>query len=134
MGLTGGDGKPLRIHRRIIRTSFGSHRDRKRWFGGARGRIDPNHSPRVEGDHYLTAPTPAQRNALESIMEEAQGDLLCKALPPVVLSDDGLAELAVRGRSVPPADWFPAGGHSGTATVKAGGPCLTRLTLRLSPS
>ena len=93
-GLKGGDGKPLRIHRHMIRTSFESHRDRKNWFGSGRGRIDPNHSPRVEGDHYLTAATPAQKDALETIVEEAQGDVLRKALPPTVLSDDDLAELA----------------------------------------
>ncbi|MDF6066764.1 hypothetical protein H8R03_33230 [Streptomyces sp. JH010] len=94
VGLKGTDGKPLRIHRHSIRTSFESHRDRRAWFGSARGRIDPNHSPRVEGDHYLTAATPAQKDALETIVEEAQGDLLRKALPPTVLSDDDLAQLA----------------------------------------
>ncbi|MFI5822815.1 hypothetical protein ACIA8I_27525 [Streptomyces rishiriensis] len=93
-GLTSNDGKLLKIHRHVIRTSFESHRDRTKWFGSRRGRIDPNHSPRVEGDHYLTAATPAQKNALETIVEDAQGDLLRKALPPVVLSDDDLAELA----------------------------------------
>lgn len=93
-GLQSADGRPLRIHRHSIRTSFESHRERKIWFGSGRGRIDPNHSPRVEGDHYLTAATPAQKDALEAIVAQAQGDLLRKALPPTVLSDNDLADLA----------------------------------------
>ena len=51
-------------------------------------------APAVEGDHYLTAATPAQREALDTIIEDAQHDLLSKAHPPVVLADEDAAELA----------------------------------------
>jgi hypothetical protein len=77
----------LRIHRQRIRTTFHSHRDRRAWTGSARATIDPNHSPQVEGDSYLTAATPAQRAAVDEIITQAQGDLLRKAHPPVVLSE-----------------------------------------------
>lgn len=43
----------------------------------------PNHSPRVEGDHYLSATTPAQRRAVEEIIEDAQNDMLRRAQPPI---------------------------------------------------
>jgi hypothetical protein len=84
------------IDRRRIRTTYLSLRDRSRWHGSARSAIDPNHTPAVEGDHYLTAATPAQRDALDAIIEDAQHDLLGKACPPVVLADEDAAELAGR--------------------------------------
>jgi hypothetical protein len=56
--------------------------------------IDPNHSPQVEGDHYLTATTPAQRQVVDAIVEDAQHDLLRRAQPPVVLADEDAAALA----------------------------------------
>ena len=73
----------LSVDRRRIRTTYLSLRDRSRWHGSSRSAIDPNHSPAVEGDHYLTAATPAQREALDTIIENAQHDLLSKAHPPV---------------------------------------------------
>ena len=84
------------VDRRRIRTTYLSLRDRSRWHGSARSAIDPNHTPAVEGDHYLTAATPAQRDALDAIIEDAQHDLLGKACPPVVLADEDAAELAGR--------------------------------------
>ena len=84
----------LSVDRRRIRTTYLSLRDRSRWHGSSRSAIDPNHSPAVEGDHYLTAATPAQRAALDTIIEDAQHDLLGKACPPVVLADEDAAELA----------------------------------------
>jgi hypothetical protein len=57
-GLLDADGKPLKIHRSRIRTTFQSLRDKSSWAGRGRATIDPNHSPEVEGDHYLTATTP----------------------------------------------------------------------------
>ena len=33
-------------------------RNKRTWTGNARATIDPNHTPAVEGDHYLTATTP----------------------------------------------------------------------------
>lgn len=84
----------LSVDRRRIRTTFLSLRDRSRWHGSSRSAIDPNHTPAVEGDHYLTAATPAQRAALDTIIEDAQRDLLATAHPPAVLSDEDAAELA----------------------------------------
>ena len=48
----------------------------------------------MEGDHYLTATTPAQRDAVDAIIEDAQHDLLRRAHPPVVLIAEDAAELA----------------------------------------
>lgn len=87
LGLRDDQGGWLQIHRQRIRTTFHSHRDRRSWAGSTRATIDPNHSPQVEGDHYLTAATPAQQAALDDIIAQAQGDLLRKAHPPVVLSE-----------------------------------------------
>jgi integrase len=82
------------VDRRRIRTTYLSLRDRSRWHGSSRSAIDPNHTPAVEGDHYLTAATPAQREALDTIIEDAQHDLLSRSHPPVVLADEDAAELA----------------------------------------
>ena len=84
----------LSVDRRRIRTTYLSLRDRGRWHGSPRSAVDPNHTPAVEGDHYLTAATPAQRDAVDSIIEDAQHDLLGRAHPPVVLSGEDAAELA----------------------------------------
>jgi hypothetical protein len=84
----------LSVDRRRIRTTYLSLRDRSRWHGSSRSAIDPNHTPAVEGDRYLTAATPAQRAAVDTIIEDAQRDLLSKAQPPVVLADEDAARLA----------------------------------------
>jgi hypothetical protein len=88
------DGTPLKIHRSRIRTTFQSLRDKRGWAGRGRATIDPNHSPEVEGDHYLTATTPSQRRAIEAIVEDAQHDLLRKAHPPTVVTDEDAATVA----------------------------------------
>ena len=93
-GLTGDDGAALPIHRHRIRTTFESQRERSSWFGSSRALIDPNHSPRVEGDNYLTATTPAQRGAVDGIIQDAQNDLLRKSQPPMVLTGEQAADLA----------------------------------------
>jgi len=82
------------VDRRRIRTTYLSLRDRSHWHGSARSAIDPNHTPAVEGDNYLTATTPAQRAALETIVEDAQHDILSRANPPVILADEDAARLA----------------------------------------
>lgn len=92
--LLGDDGEPFRVHRHRIRTTFESHRDRRSWFGSGRAAVDPNHTPRVEGDHYLTAATPAQRHNAETLIEAAQADLLRRAHPPAVLTAGQAADLA----------------------------------------
>jgi hypothetical protein len=93
-GVTGDDGGPLKIHRSRIRTTHHAMRDKSAWTGRGRATIDPNHSPQVEGDHYLTATTPAQQQAIEAIVEDAQHDLFRRAHPPVVVSEEDAAELA----------------------------------------
>ncbi|WP_410570683.1 hypothetical protein [Amycolatopsis sp. cmx-4-61] len=92
--LLGDDGAPLQLHRHRIRTSFESLRDRQSWHGSARATIDPNHSPKVEGDNYLTVTTPGQQDSVDGIIESAQGDLVRKAQPPMLLTDEQTADLA----------------------------------------
>ena len=91
-----GQEQGVNVDRRRIRTTYLSLRDRSRWHGSSRSAIDPNHTPAVEGDHYLTAATPAQRDALDTIIEGAQHDLLSRFHPPAVLADEDAAELAGR--------------------------------------
>ncbi|MGW5146810.1 hypothetical protein [Rhodococcus koreensis] len=93
-GLVDVDGQPLKVHRARIRTTHHAMRSKRTWTGNARATIDPNHSPAVEGDHYLSANTPAQRQAVESIIEDAQHDLLRRAQPPTVISAENAAALA----------------------------------------
>ncbi|GAA3516178.1 hypothetical protein FHR32_008715 [Streptosporangium album] len=69
-------------------------RDRRAWTGQGRATIDPNHSPQVESDHYLTATTPSQQRAVEATIEDAQHDLLRRAHPPTVITDEDAAALA----------------------------------------
>jgi hypothetical protein len=76
------------------RTTHHSMRDKSSWAGRGRATIGPNHSPQVEGDHYLTAATPARQQAVETIVEDAQHDLLRRARPPLVLTDQDAADLA----------------------------------------
>lgn len=59
LGVTDAGGAPIQIHRHRIRTTFESHRDRSSWIGSRRSSIDPNHTPAVEGDRYLSAMTEA---------------------------------------------------------------------------
>lgn len=93
-GVTGDDGRPLKIHRARIRTTHHAMRDKTSWAGRSRALIDPNHSPAVEGDHYLSAATGYQRRAVEALVEDAQHDLLRRAHPPTVLADEDAAALA----------------------------------------
>ncbi|MFH8753946.1 hypothetical protein ACH4GK_42545 [Streptomyces rimosus] len=93
-GLLDDAGRPFPVHRQRIRTTFHSHRDRRTWSGSPRATIDPNYTPAVEGDHYLTAATPAQTTAVEKIIEEAQGDLVRRALAPTVLAEAETVALA----------------------------------------
>jgi hypothetical protein len=95
-GVLADTGQSLQIHGHRIRTTFESLRDRSGWRGSSRATIDPNHSPQVEGDHYLQVATPAQRAAVDSIIEEAQHDMIRRAQPPVILDTNDAADLAVR--------------------------------------
>ncbi|MBL3802969.1 hypothetical protein ICN76_000115 [Streptomyces sp. BRB081] len=92
--VVGNDGQPLKIHRSRIRTTHEAMRDKSAWTGSGRATIDPNHSPDVEGDHYLTATTPAQRHAVETVIEDAQHDMLRRAHPPTVITEEDAAALA----------------------------------------
>lgn len=82
----------LEVHRGRIRATYEERLARHGWTG--RTTIDPNHTARTEGDHYVTPTTPAQLDAVESIIEDGQADILRKALPPVVLTSEAAAELA----------------------------------------
>lgn len=93
-GLVGIDGQPLKIHRGRIRTTHHAMRSKSSWTGNARATIDPNHTAAVEGDHYLTATTPGQRHAVDTIIEDAQHDLLRRAHPPTVITEEDAAALA----------------------------------------
>lgn len=96
-GLANDDGSALKLHRHRIRTTFESARDRRTWFGSARATIDPNHTPAVEGDHYLSVTTPGQHSAVEGVIEEAQADLVRKiCAPQMLLGDEDAAEVAER--------------------------------------
>ena len=44
--------------------------------------------------HYLTATTPGQRHAVETIIEDAQHELLRRAHPPAVITEEDGAVLA----------------------------------------
>jgi len=92
--LTGQDGRPMKLHRSRIRTTHQSMRAKATWTGNPRATVDPNHSAQVEGDHYLTASTPAQQHAVEAIVEDAQHDLLRRAYPPAVIAEQDAAALA----------------------------------------
>lgn len=93
-GVADDNGATLKLHRHRLRTTHESMRERRAWKGSARATIDPNHSPRIEGDHYLSATTPAQRDAVEAIIEDAQHDLTRRARPPIVITDGQTAALA----------------------------------------
>lgn len=88
------DGHPLKIHRSRIRTTHQAMRDKSTWTGSGRATIDPNHTPAVEGDHYLTAATPSQQQAIETIVEDAQHDMLRRAHPPTVITEENAVALA----------------------------------------
>ncbi|KUM68218.1 hypothetical protein [Streptomyces curacoi] len=89
VALTDDLGTPFTIHRGRIRATYEEQLARRGWTG--RATIDPNHTPRTEGDHYVIPTTPAQLDAVESIIEDGQADLLRKALAPVVLTSEQAA-------------------------------------------
>lgn len=92
-GLLGDDGKPLLIWAHRVRTTYDAMRERRGWSGSRRATMDPNRSPQVEGDHYLRASTPRQRDIVDEVIVGAQNDMLRKAEPPVVLSGGDVEEL-----------------------------------------
>jgi hypothetical protein len=92
--LAADDGTVLKIHRGRVRTTHLAMRDRRAWSGQGRTTIDPNHSPQVEGDHYLSVTTASQQRVVEAIVEDAQHDLLRRAHPPAVVTDETAAALA----------------------------------------
>lgn len=87
-GLLDDAGAPLRLRFGAFRATYFARHDRH-WNGALR--IDPNHSARVEGDHYLAQGRPS--DPLEATIEAAQRDALRKAATaPLTLFD--AAELA----------------------------------------
>lgn len=93
-GVVGDDGEVLVFHRGRLRATYQHRRDRASWTG--RTTIDPNHSAQVEGDHYLSSHTPAQIDAIEGVIEDAQGDIRRRAEPPVVTDATDAAEFAAK--------------------------------------
>ncbi|MFE0055301.1 hypothetical protein [Streptomyces sp. NPDC059003] len=91
-GLVDDKGARLVIHGGRIRATFEERLARRGWTG--RTLIDPNHSPRTEGDHYATPTDPEQLDSIESIINDGQADILRKALPPVVLTTEQAAQFA----------------------------------------
>jgi hypothetical protein len=91
-GLMNDTGTPLVIHRGRIRATYDERLARRGWTG--RATIDPNHSARTEGDHYVTPTNPAQLDAIESIIEDGQAEVMRKSLAPVVLSSEKAAAFA----------------------------------------
>ncbi len=79
-------------HGRALGCAVARRTDRRAWTG--RTTIDPNHSAQVEGDHDLSSHTPAQLDAIEGIIEDAQGDIRRKAEPPTVTTSEDAAEFA----------------------------------------
>lgn len=92
MNLADDRGGRLEINRSRIRTTYEARLARRGWTG--RATIDPNHTSRTEGDHYVTPTTPAQLDAVVSIIEDGQADVLRKALPAVMVSSETAAEAA----------------------------------------
>lgn len=91
-GLLDDAGEPLVIHGGRVRATFEQRLARRGWTG--RFPIDPHHSARTEGDHYATPTDPAQLDAIESIINDGQADVLRKALPPVVVTSEEAARFA----------------------------------------
>ncbi|MBP5898058.1 hypothetical protein [Streptomyces scabiei] len=91
--MTGDDGLPLVPHMHRIRTAHDALQERSHWRGSRRTTVDPNRTPGVEGDHYLTNTTPAQLTAVEDIIAQAQEDLVRRAQPPLVLATTELSDL-----------------------------------------
>ncbi|MEU0350888.1 hypothetical protein ABZ302_29305 [Streptomyces sp. NPDC006237] len=92
LGLVDDTGKPFAVHRGRIRATYEQRLARRGWTG--RATIDPNHTPRTEGDHYVTPTSPDQLDAVESIIEDGMSDVLRKALPAVVLTTEKAAAFA----------------------------------------
>lgn len=91
--LVDAEGNPLRIQRTRIRTTHYAMRTKNAWTGNARATLDPNHTAGVEGDHYLSATTPSQQHAVDTIIEDAQHDLVRRAHPPTVITEHDAAAL-----------------------------------------
>ncbi|KOV73386.1 MULTISPECIES: hypothetical protein [unclassified Streptomyces] len=87
-------GTPLLLHSARIRTTYHNVLARRGWTG--RTKIDPNHTAAVEGSHYVSTTTPAQAEAIESIIEDAQADILRRSRPPIVLDDEEAAKFVTR--------------------------------------
>jgi len=94
LGLLTDSGEQLTLHASRIRTTYHNQLARRSWTG--RTTIDPNHTARVEGGHYVSSTTPAQRDAVESIIEDAQADLLRRTRPPVLLNDEEAADFVAQ--------------------------------------
>jgi len=93
-GIIADDGTPLTVQGGRVRTTYHQMRDRSAWTG--RTTIDPNHSARIEGDHYLSTHTQSQRDAVDGIIEQAQQEVLLKREPAIIHDGDDAARFAQR--------------------------------------
>ena len=95
-GLTDDDGQPLPLDLRRLRTTWTVRKGRD-WHGAVT--IDPNRTPAVEGDHYLTRS--ADPEVMAETVEAAQQDLLRRAeTVALILTDDEQLADAVDGADV----------------------------------
>ncbi|WP_326742434.1 hypothetical protein [Streptomyces sp. NBC_01768] len=86
---------PVRVSAPRVRTTFEALRDRSHWHGSERATIDPNHSSQTEAERYVGKPTPQQRDLLDSVIEDGQGDMLKRARTPLrVVTAQDAAEAA----------------------------------------
>ncbi|TRW44392.1 hypothetical protein [Georgenia yuyongxinii] len=102
-GLTDDGGESLQLDLRRLRTTWTERKGRD-WHGAIT--IDPNRTPKVEGDHYLTRSADPQ--AAAETVEAAQKDLLRRAetVALILTGDEQLADAvdgadAVSRRSMP---------------------------------
>ncbi|MFC1410765.1 hypothetical protein ACEZCY_16410 [Streptacidiphilus sp. N1-12] len=94
IGLTDHEGQPVPLHSARIRTTYHNRLARRGWTG--RTRIDPNHTREVEGSHYVSTTTPAQADAVDSVIEDAQAEIVRRSRPPLVLTDAQAADFAAQ--------------------------------------
>ncbi|MFI5681477.1 hypothetical protein [Streptomyces cellulosae] len=86
---------PVRVSAPRVRTTFEALRDRSHWHGSEKATIDPNHSSPTEAERYVGKPTPKQRELLDSVIEDGQGDMLKRARTPLrVVTTQDAAEAA----------------------------------------
>ena len=93
-GIVGEDGEPLKCTGRASAPRITRCGTRSPGPGTPAPRSTRTTAAAVEGDHYLSATTPGQRHAVETIIADAQHDILRRAHPPTVITEEDAAALA----------------------------------------